>query len=188
MTCVSVRTEDDVTLAALFERSELDVIIGPFDADVWHKRGVSVHPMIRDRIIAVARAAHPIFDVARDPDDPAWPDRVWSYPLVAPKTQGTVRPQDGSSSVRPRRVASDNYGLLRQLTLRLDVICGGPEALFRDDLAQGAQRKIDIDLRMDWQSVLLVREEALATPLVKHFVGLCEATCGDQAQEPHNLS
>lgn len=173
---VSIRTEDDVTLAALFERSELDVIIGPFDPESWRKRGVSIRPMINDRIIAVARAAHPLFTTSHDTSGADWPATVWQYPLVAPRTQGTVQPQDGAPTIAPRRVASDNYSLLRQLTLELDVICGGPEALFRDDIERGTLRKIDIDLHTDWQSYLLVREEALASPLVQHFVELCEAS------------
>ena len=169
---VSVRTEDDETLTALFERSELDVIIGPFDPQGWRARGFEARPMIRDSIIAVARPEHPLFTCV---GPPLTPERVWSYPLIAPRTQGTVLPREGAPSIGPRRVACDNYDLLRRLTLRLDVICGGPRALFRRDLEDGTLRQIDIDLGLDWRSYLIVRKASLATPIVQHFVGICEA-------------
>ena len=171
---VSILTEDDVTLMAMFEASELDVIIGPFDAKEWQSRGVVTKSMISDRIVAVARKGHPIFKSDR-------PDigLMRQYPLIAPKTQGTVQPSDGVPLLNPPKVSSDNYDLLRRITLRQDTICGGPEKIFSKDLKQGRLRELEIDLKMHWESFLLVREETLAAPLVGHFVRLCEEHCSE---------
>ena len=166
---ISIVTETDAALVQMFENSELDVIIGPFDQAAWETKGVLTYPMISDDIVAVARTNHPIFSS----DEPI-EKTLMTYPLVAPKTRGTVQQTRGAPPLPSPKVSSDNYDLLRRLTMRLDAFCGGPRTLFANHIANGDLKEIDIDLGMFWQSYLLVRPEILSAPLVSHFVKICE--------------
>lgn len=166
---ISIVTETDAALMQMFENSELDVIIGPFDQAAWKTKGVLTYPMISDDIVAVARTDHPIFRS----DEPI-ENTLKTYPLVAPKTRGTVKQTKGAPTLPSPKVSSDNYDLLRRLTMRLDAFCGGPRTIFKKHIANGDLKEIDIDLGMFWQSYLLVRPEILSAPLVSHFVEICE--------------
>lgn len=166
---ISVVTEDDITLLRMFEASELDVVIGPFNVDEWHAKDVVTKHMVGDEIIAVAKYDHPIFQ--HDAIDAAILDK---YPWAAPRIQGNIR--RAQNWIRPStlKVTADNYDLLRRVTIRMDTICAGPRAIFRSDLESKLLREVNVDLGLYWDSTLLVRPVTLATPLVKHLVTLCE--------------
>jgi len=166
---ITVVTETDEALMEMFDASDIDIIIGPFDHQAWSKKGMITRPMISDDIIAVARQDHPIFEAAE-----ITPDLLTRYPLLAPKTRGTVTQKKGAPTLPAPKVASDNYDLLRRLTLKLDAFCGGPRLIFQKHLDGGDLREINIDLAMFWQSYLIVRPETYHTPIISHFVDLCE--------------
>ncbi len=166
---VSVITEDDITLLRMFEASELDVVIGPFDVEEWNNKGVVTKRMVGDEIIAVARYDHPVFQY-----DVVDAEILERYPWAVPTTQGHIqRRQDAVEPFEPK-VTADNYDLLRRITIRMDTICAGPRAIFRGDLEGKILREIKVDLGLYWESTLFVRPVSLATPLVKHLVTLCE--------------
>jgi len=176
-TKVSIVTEADTALLDMFTASELDVVIGPFDERHWREKGAVAIPLIGDNIIAVAKSAHPIFKQTRY----SW-EQLTEYPLLAPKTRGTVTQVEGAPVLQTPSIASDNYNLLLRLTLELDAICGGPRAIFQDYLTSGQLRELSVDLGMYWQSVLLVRPEVLNAPLIKHFVEICESVSRNESR------
>lgn len=163
---ISVVTEDDQSLLAMLDASDLDIVIGPFPIDYGEAGQYAGRPMIGDRIIAVARPQHPIFS-ARNPS-------LTDYPMAIPKTQGSLLQTGPTETLGAARVSIDNYELLKHMTAHHDLICGGPEAIFHNEIRQGHMQQIDIDLGLYWQSVMLVRHESLNTPIVAHFVHLCE--------------
>ena len=149
--------------------SELDIVIGPIDLSGVHDSDTIVHPMISDKIIAVARDSHPIFHVTK-----VTQAALNHYPLAVPKTQGSVSQSTGGPKLNEPKVLFDNYSLLKELTVELDLICAGPKAVFEREIEKGQLKIIDIDLEIFWESSLLVRPEILSTPIVEHFVDLCE--------------
>ena len=70
---------------------------------------------------------------------------------------------------RPR-LSADNYTLLKRVALETDYICGGPRAIFADELASGRMREVPDSPSARWRSACLFRTEALETPLVRAFV------------------
>ncbi|MCI5045679.1 MAG: LysR family transcriptional regulator, partial [Aquisalinus sp.] len=167
---IEVVTEDDIALLTMFEASELDVVIGPFDRPrIDHKQGIFVKPILGERIITVARINHPIFNY-----DEITLDVIGKFPWAVPKTRSSVRAQNNKFDLIKPKISSDNYNLLRRMYLNLDVISGGPRSIFEEDIKAGLLREVDFDIDMEWQSILIVRPETLSTPLVQHFVSICE--------------
>lgn len=166
---VTVVTEDDKTLLSMFEDSELDIVIGPFHVEPWQAKGIVTKPLIGDPIIAVARYDHPIFQ-----HDTIDQDILHRYPWAIPKTEGSIQRQREGIVLPTPKVVADNYDLLRRISIRLDTLCGGPRAIFKNDIENRILREVDADLGIFWQSTLLVRPESLATPLVNQLVTLCE--------------
>lgn len=167
---VSVVTEDEPTLLALFEAGELDVVIGPINQDMRDRKRYLAFPMIREEIVAVARPSHPVFD-----HETLTGALLAEYPLVIPKTHGAIIAGDGAPRLPVPKLAFDNYDLLKKLTQSRDLICAGPKSVFRPELTDQSLRIIEWDLKTVWESTLLVRPVVYSTPLIQHFVELCQA-------------
>ena len=121
-------------------------------------------------IIAVARPSHPIFASSSNVEED-----LMKYSWAAPKAQGTVQ-QVGDHPVFNRmKILSDNYDMLKKLTLSSDVLCAGPRAVFRSEIDAGRLREVDVPLDVTWESALLVKPETYATPLARHLVSLFES-------------
>lgn len=166
---VVIVTEDDSGLIKMFETSQLDVIIGPIHSEHGENRGWITKPMIGDKIIAVARESHPVFEAAKIDYS-----ELGKHEWVIPKTTGSITVEPGRPDLENIKVRSDNYSLLKNLTARLDLICAGPRSIFRDELKSGSLKELDIDLGIFWQSSLFVRPETISTPLVARFIEMCE--------------
>ncbi len=164
-TRISVMTEDDETLLRMFANSELDIIVGPFETGAWQQKDIVVLPMIEDDIIAIARTSHPLF---RNDNF----DEATQYPWIAPKVRGNVKLSQIHSIVETIKLVSDNYNLLKKLVLATDTICAAPRAIFKNEIAAGALREIDMPLSIRWESALLIRPETLVTPLANYVVSL----------------
>lgn len=163
-------TEDEETLLTMFAASELDIIVGPFDAAKQAGEHIVALPMISDQIIAIARPLHPIFA-----SDSNLEGALVKYSWVAPKAQGTVQ-QIGDHPVLSRmKILSDNYDILKKLTLSSDVICAGPRAVFKTELASKLLREVEVPLDIRWESALLIKPETYATPLARHLVSIFKA-------------
>lgn len=169
-TALSVVTDNDKTLLDQFEAAALDLVVGPFRPDDWPEGDVQARPMIRDDIVAVARAGHPIF--ANAPIDGAL---LADFPWAAPKMQGSARQIAGGPPLQRPKIVCDNYGLLKRLTLRHDLLCMAPRSVFRQELTRGRMREVPVDLQITWESALLIRTETLLAPLASHLVSLFEA-------------
>ena len=106
------------------------------------------------------------------------------YSWVAPKAQGTVQ-QIGDHPVLSRmKILSDNYDILKKLTLSSDVICAGPRAVFKTELASELLREVEVPLDITWESALLIKPETYATPLARHLVTIFKAaTAGYESIE-----
>ena len=167
---LNVLTEDESTLISMLDASELDIVVGPFDADAIERDDRLVMPMISDTIVSVARPDHPIFAKKHC----GYSDLL-DYPWVAPITQGTVEQTASSPVTDLMKIRSENYGTLMRLTACTDVICAGPRAIFRKEFEAGALREIETDLGLTWKSALITRPETYATPLAEYLVGLFEA-------------
>lgn len=166
---ISVVTEDDETLLEMFAASELDIIVGPFQAEDWQRVDIMSIPMIEDEIIAIARTNHPIFGKNKITEK-----QLLEYPLIAPKAQGTARDSQVTPIADALKVTSDNYDLLKKVTLTTDTICAGPRAVFQNEINGGQLRETGVALSISWKSALLVRPETYVTPLAHLVVSLFE--------------
>lgn len=166
---VSVVIEDDQTLLTMFDNSDLDIIIGPFDEQEWAAKGIITEQLVGDPIIAVARYDHPVFQY-----ETVTEEILARYHWAVPKTEGTVQRREDGVRLRAPKIVADSYELLRRVSIRLDTICAGPRAIFKKDIETRALREINVDLGLYWQSVLFVRPESIATPLVRQLVELCK--------------
>lgn len=165
---VSIVAEDDQTLLKLFNEAELDIIVGPFSASEQSTDHIRGFEMVSDRIVAVARASHPLFEVEVTQSE------VAKYPLVSPKAQGTVRGENIPAEFNNLKIISDNYDSLRSLTLASDAICMGPKAVFAAQVQSGELVELPTPIATEWKSALLVKRETYTTPLARHMVGLFE--------------
>lgn len=167
---LSIVTEDEETLLSMFRASELDIIVGPFQAQEQKSERVMAIPMIQDTIIAVARPGHPFFESSTGNLE-----ELIHYSWVAPKAQGTVQRMGDHPIFSRMKILSDNYDILKKLTTSSDVVCAGPRAVFSHELAAGALREIPIPLDVTWESALLVKPETYSTPLARHLVSVFES-------------
>ncbi len=174
---VSIVTEDADTLLHLLNTSQLDIIVGPFRAQDYEPKAITAKPLVKDAIIAVARAGHPIFKTRKNIED-----RLADFPLVAPKAQGATKSVTPDAAARDPDIACDNYGLLKKHTLATDSVCAGPRAVFREELESGALKEIKVDMATSWEGALLIRPETLETPLAKLLVELFE----DESKKHNN--
>lgn len=177
---LSIVTADEDVLLAMFEASELDVVVGPFLADERVSDNVMALPMIEDEIIAVVRAKHPLLKTKLTDLD-----QLMAHSWVAPRAQGTTK-QLGDHPVLSRmKIHSDNYHLLKQITMRSDVICAGPSAVFIQEFYEGSLVALSVPPVVTWKSALLVRPETYATPLGKHLVSLFESARARNSSTHH---
>ncbi len=166
---LSVVTEDDATLLKMFDASSLDLIVGPFRAEQQPTKDVTSIPMIKDDIIAVARRQHPIFSLKKI-DASALAQFSWT----APKKQGVARLAKGGPSLPLPKIHADNYDLHRRLMFGSDMLCAAPRAVFKDEIKRKVLKQVEIDLRIAWESMLIIRSETLLAPLARHLVSLFE--------------
>ena len=167
---VSIVTEDDATLMRMFEASALDLIVGPFLAGDWKRRDLVSLPMIKDDIIAVARARHPIFG-KKKLDQQMLAEFSWA----SPKRGGSARQERGGPRLPKPKILSDNYDLLKKLTLESDLLCAVPRSMFQDEIRKKRLKEVNISLRITWESALIIRTETMLAPLARHLVSLFES-------------
>lgn len=160
---LSVVTEHADTLLAGLYNADLDVIAGPFNTTDY--ADLMAFSLIQDDLVTVARAKHPIFTTGQALD-------VDSFPFAAPAPQGNLSAGRARQEPARKRIASENYPLLKNLTLNSDCLCTGPWYVFRDELENGTLREIDDQRPVKWTSTCLVRPESIETPLVKMVVHL----------------
>ncbi len=167
---LSIVTEDDETLLSMFDAAELDIIVGPFQIDMLDTDYLVAIPMISDSIIAVARASHPLFA-----ESSIELDALIQYSWAAPKPQGSTRMEIDHPIFNRMKLQSDNYDVLKKITLTSDLICAGPKAVFAEEIAAGQLREISAPLNVSWESALLIKPETYETPLARHLVSLFES-------------
>ena len=170
---LSVVTGDDRMLAQLFETSAVDLIIGPFPAREWEPRGFVARPMLKEPFQLAARIGHPLFAIS-----PLTPEAVREYPLAAPKTS-PASDADLEAFGRPPKLLIDNYELLKQLILDTDAVCIGPRSVFADAIDAKRVDTLKLDLNAWWRSTLIVRPEALESPVVSRVVDICERVAAE---------
>jgi DNA-binding transcriptional LysR family regulator len=157
---LSIITDQADALLSGLANADLDVIAGPFHPD--EQANLVGYPLIQDQLVTVARAGHPIF-TTQPPAD------IESFPFASPAPQGTVL---GRVSRRGRKlIVSENFPLLKNLTLNSDCLCAGPWHVFHDELESGALREVK-QQPLTWTSACLVRPESAEMPLVKLLVNL----------------
>lgn len=159
----SVLTERASVLMEQLQAGALDVIAGPFDSSQaqLQEQGITSIDLIHETTINVARADHPVFS---DPEAD-----FLTYAYASPPLQGAMRTTTPGGLERPR-LSADNYTLLKRVALDTDYICGGPRAVFAEELASGLMREVPDSPSARWRSACLFRTEALETPLVRAFV------------------
>ncbi len=164
---LSVVTEDHTTLLKMFDASELDLVVGPYRAQDESNKDVIAIPMVTDDIIAVARTGHPVFKVKK-----IKPQTLRQFSMASPAKQGSATQAEGGPPLPRAKIRSDNYDLLKKLVLTTDMFCAAPRAVFADDIAKKRIKQIPVDLRLTWESSLLIRAETLLAPLAHHLVSL----------------
>ncbi len=172
---LSIATEDPETLMKMFKASELDLVVGPFSAQAIDDNEVTALPMVRDKLIAVARPEHPIFEL-QDLDETT----LSQFCVAAPKSRGSAT-RVGSRLLPRPKIYSDNYDLLKKTTLRSDVLCTAPRSVFKDEIARGELREVNIAIQVTWESALIIRSETMLAPLARHLVQIFEDACREAA-------
>lgn len=165
---VSIVTDQASRLLQQLHHSDLDLIAGPFL--IANHPDLAGATLIRDHLVTVARADHPIFSGEDDVD---------AFPFAAPLPQGLSVPANRSSAGTGKRIASDNYPLLKKLVLASDSLCRGPWHVFREELAEGTLREVTGAETILWQSAVLTHPESAEMPLVRRMMALLVAACDD---------
>lgn len=167
---LSIVAEDEPVLLEMLRTSELDVVVGPFDVEAHGSANLLALPMLEDFIVAVVRSGHPLLEEAA-----LGIDKLAEYDWVAPKVQGTVQQTDDHPIFNKMKILSDNYSVMKQLTVNSDVVCAGPSAVFRHEVAAKSLVEIPAPFDITWKSALLVKPQTYATPLGRHLVSLFES-------------
>ena len=168
---ITVVTEDDKNLIEQLALSELDVIVGPFEASDTGIDELIELNMLSEPMIAVTRPEHPLVG-----QNEISIESAVGYQWAAPRP--TANTKDASAlTILPRvKLFSDNYPLLIRAALTADLICVGPRSVFANELANGVLQPLPLDLGVHWRSTLLTRPEAYLTPLVNHIATLFQRT------------
>ena len=168
---ITVVTEDDKNLIEQLALSELDVIVGPFEASDTGIDELIELNMLSEPMIAVTRPEHPLVG-----HNEISIESAVGYQWAAPRP--TANTNDASAmTILPRvKLFSDNYPLLIRAALTADLICVGPRSVFATELANGVLQPLPLDLEVHWRSTLLTRPEAYLTPLVNHIATLFQRT------------
>ena len=167
---ITVVTEDDKNLIEQLALSELDVIVGPFEASDTGIDELIELNMLSEPMIAVTRPEHPLVGHSEISIESAV-----GYQWAAPRP--TANTNDASAlTILPVKLFSDNYPLLIRAALTADLICVGPRSVFATELANGVLQPLPLDLGVHWRSTLLTRPEAYLTPLVNHIATLFQRT------------
>ena len=168
---ITVVTEDDKNLIEQLALSELDVIVGPFEASDTGIDELIELNMLSEPMIAVTRPEHPLVG-----HNEISIESAVGYQWAAPRP--TANTNDASAlTILPRvKLFSDNYPLLIRAALTADLICVGPRSVFATELANGVLQPLPLDLGVHWRSTLLTRPEAHLTPLVNHIATLFQRT------------
>ena len=168
---ITVVTEDDKNLIEQLALSELDVIVGPFEASDTGIDELIELNMLSEPMIAVTRPEHPLVG-----HNEISIESAVGYQWAAPRP--TANTNDASAlTILPRvKLFSDNYPLLIRAALTADLICVGPRSVFATELANGVLQPLSLDLGVHWRSTLLTRPEAYLTPLVNHIATLFQRT------------
>ena len=168
---ITVVTEDDRNLIEQFASSELDVIVGPFEASDTGIDELIELNMLSEPMIAVTRPEHPLVG-----HNEVSIESAVGYQWAAPRP--TANTNDAAAlTILPRvKLFSDNYPLLIRAALTVDLICVGPRSVFAAELSTGALQQIPLDLGVHWRSTLLTRPEAYLTPLISHIGTLFQRT------------
>ena len=172
---ITVVTEDDRNLIEQFTSSELDVIVGPFEAsDTGIDELVELN-MLSEPMIAVTRPEHPLVEHS-DISLESAVNYQWATPRPTANTNDAA-----ALTILPRvKLFSDNYPLLIEATLRANLICVGPSSVFAAELSTGTLRQLPLDLGVHWRSTLLARHEAHATPLVRRAAELFQMAASNR--------
>jgi DNA-binding transcriptional LysR family regulator len=123
--------------------------------------------MVSDELVAMARLEHPIFQKKS-----ITKRELTRYPWVSPKVQGTVKQERDLFFEKSLLIESDNYALQKRIVLETDSICVGPRTVFKDEIKSKQMKEIPFSLNAPWVSSLLVRQEALLSPLVANVVSM----------------
>ncbi len=166
---LSIVTENASTLLQMFQASELDLVVGPFRAGDRKSKDMLVLPMIEDDIVAIARKNHPLFKLKKVDKGV-----LSGFPLAAPNTSEAARQAQGGPTLPRPKIRSDNYDLLKKIVVKSDMLCVGPRAVFKHEIENGQLREVKINLRITWESALLIRSETMLAPLARHLVTLFE--------------
>ena len=168
---ITVVTEDDKNLIEQLALSELDVIVGPFEASDTGIDELIELNMLSEPMIAVTRPEHPLVG-----HNEISIESAVGYQWAAPRP--TANTNDASAlTILPRvKLFSDNYPLLIRAALTADLICVGPRSVFATELANGVLQPLPLDLGVHWRSTLLTRPEAYLTPLINHIATLFQRT------------
>jgi DNA-binding transcriptional LysR family regulator len=167
---LSIITEDEDTLLSMLNASELDIIAGPFPSEKQDEGSLFSIPLISDQLIAVTRPDHPL-----SRSNPVSLDDLLEYSWVAPKPQGILQEIQGHPILQRMKIVSENYGILKTLTIRTDAVCAGPRAVFRDELKADKLVELEAELGLVWGSTLLTKHETYATPLARELVDTFQA-------------
>lgn len=160
---LSIITGHADTLLRRLSNADLDIIAGPFRPG--DHPNLAAFPLITDTLVEVVRSQHPVIATKQ-------PQEIEQYPLASPEPQGSVTGGSVPETTLRKRIACENYPLLKNLTLNSDCVCRGPWYVFRDELKSGTLREIESKRPVRWESACLVRRESVETPLVKLLVDL----------------
>jgi len=166
---ISLQTEPPERLQELLMSGGIDVAIGPFDTAQLPDT-LKVMPVEAMKVMMVARAEHPIFNEPQ----PYSLETLQRYPSIGPSIPAHFIPQDVAVLLEDSipLIACENYTTSKSVVLSSDYLTGGPEVLFKEELAAGLLKPISLPSEMHWRSFCVIRPESEHIPVVKRFLTL----------------
>lgn len=163
---ISLKTDSPQKLLDMLSSGEMDIVLGPFSVEQLDDT-LLASPIQTSKIITVARPGHPLL---AEPG-PVASERLTEFPLIAPRaTKEIIEEFQRINDFYLPRIVCDNYATTKQVAIASDYITGGPEVIFRKELAAGLLVEVPTNIDFLWKSYSVIRPESSEVSLVNKFL------------------
>ena len=166
---ISLTTDSPSALTEQLRTSQIDLAIGPFQANEVSDEFTPVLEM-SEELVAVVRAGHPLAKQSQISFD-----ETKNFRYIAPhlprKMGNQIIDFVKNAEIKPQ-ISCDNYSLAKTVISNSDYITIGPASLFNTEIKNGSLVKISFPTQIMWYCNCIVKQEVLATPAVKEVVNL----------------
>ncbi|MCF6197229.1 MAG: LysR family transcriptional regulator [Emcibacter sp.] len=171
-----IKVDNAANLMVMLEEGEIDIAVGAF-SNVEKFWDYHVESLGQRNVIFVACPSHPLFSFEASKIDMA---AVFKYPLAVPSIPPAIETwfedeHDGPLD-KEKYLLSENYRLLVAVAKSTHHVVAGPDILFSEDIKSGQLKVIPLYSFPLWEAYIVMRPEAIHTPLVKTLSQMIKAT------------